>query len=203
MTQAPRNPQRPDDETLRLAKRLADEVFSSRALAEGQRFQIQIEITPDEHSVSFAEPDRRDLRELLVLVRKFDMPSHDVRMRRLYQVVERVGVKSEWKEGLEQAKAAYEARDELREFHVQDPDEPPREQPTWIRPRQAFELWVYADVIHDDYSKEVRWRKLGPPAQGLVRQMAHDYLAALLEQVAFMRRLITYGLESTVLEEPS
>jgi hypothetical protein len=25
------------------------------------------------------------------------------------------------------------------------------------------------EVIHDDYAKEVRWKKLGPPGQGLVR----------------------------------
>ena len=183
-----------------MAKQLADEVYSSPALADGQRFQIEIQMTPGEESVRFAEPERRDLRDLLGQIRKFDMPTHDVRMRRLYEIIERVGVKPEWREGLEHAKAAYEARDELREFHVQDPDEPATEDPTWIRPREAFELWAYGEVIHDDYAKQVRWEKLGPPAQGLVRQMAHDYMEGLLEQAAFIRRVITHGLERPVLD---
>jgi hypothetical protein len=191
---------RPDDDTLRLAKELADELFSSPALADGQLFRIEIAMTPGDQSVRFAEPERRDLRDLLGLVRKFDMPTHDVRMRRLYEIVERVGMKPDWREGLEHAKAAYEARNEPREFKVQDPDEPPSDEPTWIRPREAFELWVYGEVIHDDYAKRMRWEKLPPPAQGLVRQMAHDYMEGLLEQAAFIRRLITHGLERPVLD---
>lgn len=190
---------RPDDDTLRLAVQVAEELFASPALADGQRFQIKIEMTPGEHSVRFTEPERRDLRDLLGLVRKFDMPRHDVRMRRLYEIVERVGVKPDWRAGLEQAKAGYDARNELREFHVQDPDEPPRDDPTWIRPREAFELWAYGEVIHDDYAKEVRWKKLGPPGQGLVRQMAYDYMTTLLDQAAFIRRVITHGLVTPVL----
>ena len=43
--------------------------------------------------------------------------------------------------------------------------------------------------------KQLRWQKLGPPGQGLVRQMAYDYLAILLELAAFIRRIITRGLE--------
>jgi hypothetical protein len=188
-------PERPDDDTLRLAVQLADEVFSSPALADGQRFQIHIHLTPGEHSVSFTEPERRELRDLLGLIRKFDMPTHDVRMRRLYEIVERVGVKPDWREGLEQAQAAYEARNELTGIQVQVPDEPSAESPTWIRPREAFELWACGEVIHDDYPKVLRWQKLGPPGQGLVRQMAYDYLAILLEQAAFIRRVITHGLD--------
>jgi len=86
-------------------------------------------------------------------------------------------------------------------FQVQDPDEPPSETPTWVRPREAFELWVYGEIIHDDYAKQQRWEKLDPPGKGLVRQMAHDYMEGLLEQAAFIRRVITHGLERPVLDQ--
>jgi hypothetical protein len=199
MTSTPK-PVRPDDDTLRLAKRLADEVFESPALADGERFQIHIQLTPGEHSVAFTEPERRAVRDLLSGLRKFDMPTHDVRMSRLYEIVERVGVKPDWQEGLDTAKAAYATRNDLYGIQIQDPEEPPTDNPTWITPREAFELWAYGEVVHDDYAKELKWSKLGPPGQGLVRQMAYDYMALLLEQAAFMRRLITHGLERNVLD---
>ena len=61
-------------------------------------------------------------------------------------------------------------------------------------------VWAYGEVVHDDYAKELKWSMLGPPGQGLVRQMAYDYMALLLEQAAFMRQLITHGLERNVLD---
>lgn len=203
MATAGPKPTRPDDDTLRLAKRLADELFSSPALAGGQALRVEIKLTPGSGSVSFTEPERRDLRDLLGLIRKFDMPTHDARMCRLYEIVERVGVKPEWREGLDHAKAAYEARDEIRELRVQDPDGPPTTNPTFIRPRAAFALWAYGEVIHDDYAKQVRWEKLDPMGRGLVRQMAHDYLMGLLEQAAFIRRVITHGLVKQVVDPAS
>lgn len=52
--------------------------------------------------------------------------------------------------------------------------------------------------------KELKWSKLGPPGQGLVRQMAHDqYMTLLFEQVVFMRRPDTYGLVRSVLDAES
>lgn len=199
MTNAPK-PTRPDDATLRLANRLADEAFESPALADGGRFQIHIHLTPGEQSVAVTEPERHDVRDLLSGLRKFDMPTHDVRMSRLYEIVERIGVKPEWQEGLDAAKAAYATRNNLYGIQIQDPDEPSTDDPTWIQPREAFELWAYGEVVHDDYAKELKWSKLGAPGQGLVRQMAYDYMALLLEQAAFMRRLISHGLVRNVLE---
>ena len=203
VTSSAPKPMRPDDDTLRLAKRRADELFDSPALADGQALRVEIKLTPGNEEVGFTEPEPRNLRDLLGQVRKFDMPTHDLRMRRLFEIVERVGVKPDWREGLENAKATYEARDEILEVRVQDPDEPPTPNPTWICPREAFELWTYGEVIHDDYAKQVRWEKLGPVRQGLVRQMAYDYLFALLDQVAFIHRIITHGLERQVLDPSS
>lgn len=73
------------------------------------------------------------------------------------------------------AKQAHADRDQVRDFKIQEPEEPPSDNPTWIRPRDAFELWAYGEVIHNEYTKELRWQSLGPLRQGLVRQMAHDY----------------------------
>lgn len=92
MTNAPK-PVRPDDDTLRRTLRSADEVFESPALADGEPFQIHIHTTPGEHSVAFIETERRDVRDLLGGLRKFDMPTLDVKMTRLYEIVDRVGVK--------------------------------------------------------------------------------------------------------------
>jgi hypothetical protein len=204
VTSAGRGPgrvRRPDDETLRLALKIVEEVGGSPALAAGQGFGIEVRTTAETQSVTFTEPERRDLRDLLGLIRRFDTPSHDVRIDRLHEIVERVGVKPDWRDGLDAAKVAHAARNELTQIYVQDPDEAPNPSPTWIRPREGFELWLYGEVIHDDYAKQLRWDKLGALRQGLTRQMAHDYLNDLLRQAAFIRRLIAHGLLAPLIDD--
>lgn len=85
---------------------------------------------------------------------------------------------------------------EVTNIRVQDPDEPPTDAPTWIRPREAFGLWAYGGVIHPDYAKEQRWKRLGPLAQGPVRDMAHAYTMMLIDQAEFMACLLRHGLAS-------
>jgi len=191
----PPRPVRPDDDTLRLASEIIGDVFESPALGPGSALKIKIDLTPGSAAVTISEPERRAIRDLVGLVRKFDMPSDDVRLDRLLEIIDRRGVEPDWTDGFEAAKKAHVTRNDVREIKVQEPDEPPSDDPTWIRPREAFDLWAYGELVHNDYTKELRWQGLGPLRQGLVRQMAHDYLMLLLAQAEFMGRLIAHGLK--------
>jgi hypothetical protein len=77
---------------------------------------------------------------------------------------------------------------------------PTSDAPTWLRPRKAFDLWAYGELIHHDYDKQLRWESLGPFAQGFARQMAYEYMELLLTLVALMRRVITWGLEKHLVD---
>jgi hypothetical protein len=55
--------------------------------------------------------------------------------------------------------------------------------------REAFELWLYADILHDDFDKEVRWERIGP-ARPIVRSTAHYYMNMLLSVAHFFRSVI-------------
>lgn len=63
-----------------------------------------------------------------------------------------------------------------------------------LGPSLAFGLWAYGGVIHNDYSKEQRWARLGPLGQGPTRQMAHDYTMMLIDQAEYMARFLRHGL---------
>ena len=86
------------------------------------------------------------------------------------------------------ARAVCRRRKPRRSFGEEDP-------PAWISPRDAFGLWVYGEVVHDDYAKELRWRRLddtfGKPA---VRSMAHDFATLMIGQAESLNRLIRHGL---------
>ena len=113
---------------------------------------------------------------------------------------ERIGVKPEWRERLDRAKAAWEQRDEEPDIKIPDPSHPDPT-PHFFTPHDSFELSIYGQVIHDDYDKELRWRRLDPFSQAFVRQMGYAYMMLLVELVAEMRRLITHGLEKDLVDE--
>jgi hypothetical protein len=200
VTTQPTKPSRPDEETLILAKDLADDVLSSPIITAGERFQMHIHLSPGEPGATFDEPDRRLVRDLLGVLRNFDMRDSDVRMPRLFEIIERVGLKPEWRPALEHVRKTYEARDEPSWIQLQDPEAPTSDVPTWLRPRKAFDLWAYGELIHHDYDKQLRWERLGPFAQGFARQMAYEYMELLLTLVALMRRVITWGLEKHLVD---
>ena len=50
-------------------------------------------------------------------------------------------------------------------------------------------------MIHHDYAKEQRWKRLGTLGQFPVRDMAHDYAMMLLDQAEFMTRLLRGGID--------
>ncbi len=194
MTRA--KPLRPDIEILRLAAETADDVLASRA-AKG-RFFVTVKVTVGGTTATFDEPPKRELRDLLVALRSFDMPSSDIRLRHLYQIVERAGVPQEWQPILEDVKADFERHQkplpvpQVPDFdHTGDGEEPPL-----LTPRRAWELWLDAEVIHRDYAKELRWKRYPPLFQGSIRMLAHDYGRMLLRQAKFMRDLIQSGMVS-------
>lgn len=137
------------------------------------------------------------LRHLLDRLRHLDMPSSDVRLERVFPIIERLPLKDGWRDELESAKAAYRTAQELTNIHVQDPDQGPVEpgSETWISPREAFRLWAYGGVVHSEYAKEKRWARLGI-GQAAVRQMGHDYAGTLLDEADFLLRLLRHGIES-------
>ena len=188
-------PVRPDIEILRLAAETADDVLASPA-ARG-RFFVTVTVTVGETTTAtFDEPPKRELRDLLVALRTFDMASSDIRLRHLYEIVERAGVLLDWRPDLEGAKADFE-RHQHPPLVPQVPDfdrAREGEEPPLFTPRAAWELWLDAEVIHRDYRKELRWNRLDPLWQGGVRMLAHDYGSMLLRQAKFMRDLIRSGM---------
>src|ERR1035437_4445191 len=94
-------PVRPDLDVLRLAAETADDVLASPA-ARG-RFFVTVTVG-ETTTTTFEEPPKRELRDLLVAPRTFDMVTSDIRLRHLYEVVERVGVLPEWRSALEDAR---------------------------------------------------------------------------------------------------
>jgi hypothetical protein len=192
---APR-PTRSDADRLRLFVALADDALSAPGLA--GPFGITLNFDGTSLSGAINEPGRRALRDLLVVVRKFAMRDHDARLPAVYDAIERIGVLPDWQEGFAGAKAAYEEAQQVDNIRVQDPDEPPTDNPTFVRPREAWDLWVYGEVIHDDLAKQRRWERFVGPSQVLVREMAHDYLDMLLREAAFLRNLIHHGLVRSV-----
>lgn len=65
----------------------------------------------------------------------------------------------------------------------------------WITPREAFGLWVDGEVVHDDYAKELGWRRLDDGfAKPGVRTMAHEFATLMIAQADYLSRLIRHGL---------
>jgi hypothetical protein len=186
-------PVRPDLDVLRLAAETADDVLAAPA-ARG-RFFVTVTVG-ETTTTTFEEPPKRELRDLLVALRIFDMVTSDIRLRHLYEVVERVGVLPEWRSCLEDARVDFE----LHQHPLPVPQVPDfdraleGEEPPLFTPRRAWDLWLDADVIHRDYGKELRWNRLDPLWQGSVRMLAHDYGSMLLRQAKYMRDLIRGGL---------
>jgi hypothetical protein len=203
----PARPIRPDDETLALAAEVVGDILSSRALIDDDPFSVDIMSRPDAVEVTIHEPDRRQLRDLLMLLRDLDSPTDDVRLDNVYEIAERVGVRPAWRTAVEVARADFDARNDVAMWRIRDPDEPAvdptlidstgPDSPIWIRPREAFELWAYGEVIHRNYAKELRWRRFPPHRRGMARVMAHEYARLLLRQAEFVARLIKDGLERT------
>ena len=62
--------------------------------------------------------------------------------------------------------------------------------------------WVYGEVVHDDYAKELRWARMGGLSQGLVRTMAHDVANLMISQALYLRGLVRQGLVDPLESHP-
>ena len=186
--------ERPDDDTIRLLREVLEEIGTNEAIVPGTTlFQTKVEMAGNVMRTTFGEPPTKVLRHLLDRLRHLDMPTSDVRLDRVFPIVERLPLRDDWRAELETAKAAYRDAQVVTNIRVQQPDEgvvdDPETQATWITPREAFGLWAYGGVIHHDYAKEQKWARLGI-GQGSVRQMAHDYAMTLLDEADFLLRLL-------------
>jgi hypothetical protein len=186
--------ERPDDDTIRLLREVLEEIGTNeRVQAGGVLFGMTIRMEGGAFGMTVDEPPIRVLRHLLDLLRHLDMPSSDVRLDRVFPIVERMPIRDDWRTELEAAKAVYQKAQLVTNIRVQQPDEgvvdDPDSQATWIMPREAFGLWAYGGVIHHDYAKELKWARLGI-AQSAIRQMGHDYAAMLLDEADFLFRLL-------------
>ena len=188
-------PTRPDESTLQLALTIFGDVLESPGL---QPLRVDLKITPTGTTSTITEPAHRDRRDLLGVLRKLDLRDHDARLDRVYRIIERRGVQPDWKDGFERARDAWAARNETLTWQIEDPDIPryrEEDSPAWINPRDAFGLWVYGEVVHDDYAKELRWRRLDDAlAKPGVRSMAHDFATLMIIQAEYLNRLIRHGL---------
>ena len=184
---------RPDAETLRLAVDTADDVLASAAAVGDFMVTVKVGRTT---SVTIEEPPLRELRDFLVVLRNFDMPTSDIRLVRLYEIVERTGVLPDRQAELVNGRAEFERfRAPLAVPQVPDLDSGPSGRPTrLLTPRQAWALWLDAEVIHRDYAKELRWKRYPTLFQGSIRMLAHDYGSMLLRQAKLLRDVILTGL---------
>lgn len=187
-------PDRPDDDTLRLLREVLEEIATNEAIQPGAA-PLQTTIAWEEGIMrtTFVEPPTRILRHLLDLLRHLDMRTSDVRLDRVFPIIERLPLRDEWRAELEVVQRTYLSAQKVTNIRVQQPGEgpvaDPETQATWITPREAFRLWAYGGVIHHDYAKEQKWARLGP-GQGPVRIMAHNYALMLLDQADFIFRLL-------------
>jgi hypothetical protein len=188
-------PLRSDVGVLRLFVKVAEDALTSPALQTD--FTLTMRFDQQHVETTFDEPALRDKRDLLVVIRKLDQKSHDAYLPKVYEAIDRIGVRDEWRLGLAGAREAYAKGHDVGDIRVQIPGEPPRANPTWMLPRRAWELWLDGEVIHDDFAKQSEWESLGP-AEGPVRQMAYDYLTMLLTQAAFLSRMIRLGLAMAI-----
>lgn len=190
--------ERPDDDTIRLLREVVEEIGTNEAIkAGGNLFGITIHAEGGALETTINEPPVTVLRHLLDLLRHLDMPTSDVRLDRVFPIVERLPLGDEWRVALEHAKSAYRDAQLVSNIQVQQPDEgvvdDPATQATWITPREAFGLWAYGGVIHHDYAKELKWARLGI-AQASVRLMGHTYASMLLDEARFLAQLLRFGL---------
>jgi len=174
------------------SRRLKDVLASAAAVGD---FTVTVDVGRTT-SVSIEEAPLRERRDFLVVLRTFEMPSSDIRLVRLYEIIERAGVLPDRQAKLANARAEFNRfQTPLTVPQVPDLDGGPSGTSTrLLTPRQAWELWLDAEVIHRDYAKELRWRRRPPLFQASIRMLAHDYGSMLLRQAKFMRDLIMTGL---------
>lgn len=188
--------QRSDDDKLQLALRLAEQIEVSAAL--GMHTNVAIRAGGGPMTVTVTEGTRAEVRDLLTDLRKFASRQEDVFIPKLHGILVKRKLKGGWAAGFTEARQAWFEGQEPRSYKVHDPDVPtaPDGTITYIKPPDAWRMWVYVEHLHNNFDLEQRYSRLNTIAQGLVQAMAREYKAMLLEQVSFILRLLRHGLES-------
>jgi hypothetical protein len=78
-------------------------------------------VLPGDPTVRFTEPDPHAVKEMLLTLRQFDAPKDDIRLKRLFEVVERVGVRPAWRGRFDALKRAHAVRDDPPEVEIARP----------------------------------------------------------------------------------
>lgn len=192
---APTPPTRSDDEKLALALRLAERIEASAGL--GMHTNVAIHAGGGGVKVAVTEGTRAEVRDLLADLRQFNSPSEDVYIPKIHAILLKRQLQKGWSAGFTEARRDWFRAQEPGMYQVQDPDVPvaPDGTVTYIKPPDAWRMWVYVEHLHSDYALDLRYKRLNEGAQGFVQAMARDYNATLLEQVSFILRVLRHGLE--------
>jgi hypothetical protein len=98
-------PERPERDTVRLLHEMIGDIRTNPAVESGGPiFGIRMQLLLDQ-AWSAVDPGRRDLRDLIQLLRHLDMPSSDIRLRRVCPMLARVA-KPAWQQAIADARSA-------------------------------------------------------------------------------------------------
>lgn len=186
---------RTDAERLVLAHKTAHEVVlaTESGVPMGVTLSWHHEAGP---SATVREPERADLRNLLMDVRLFDDPAEDLDLRGLFTVVRRAGIEPGWIAGLDAAEAEHlraRAGGSLI-FNLQEQQSDGSIKERQIYPPEAFSLWINTEHFHRDPHKEAALARMGELPAAALRSIGQEYLHHLLTEIEFVHRLIAIGL---------
>ncbi len=165
---------RTDEQKLDLFVRKVAWIVGTRAVTFGG---TKLELTFDKTGLrqTLTEPPDEEMRALLTEARKLDAPSEDASLQTILPILQTQVLDPAWRRVVDQAAVDYAAAQGTGPFRIEDPDRPG----TILTGRELFELWVYGEVLHDDYDKQAKIAKLAT-FRPIVRAAAHDYLTTLL-----------------------
>jgi hypothetical protein len=171
---------RTDEQRLELFARRMDGLAAEPGL--GHQWSWQIHFEGDHATTTYDEPRREDVRSLLIEVRKLDSPGEDLYLPGILDLLSSRAADPVFQAGLKDARRHYDENQGLGDFHYADDDGP-------MTLREAFEIWVYGGILHDDYDKEQRWKGAWL-AQPFIRSNAVAYMGMLLTVGSYCRAVI-------------
>jgi hypothetical protein len=171
---------RTDQERARLFDLVVARVIAEPVWADPSPLQVRFD-GPD-MTPTVIEPPRPPLRSLLMEVRKLDSPGDDCYLPDIMEIVEASATDPEWKAGLAAARRRYHEWQSAtgQKIVITDSDGP-------ISPREAFELWVYGEHLHDDAEKARRMERLDEQVRPFVGHIAIAYMEVLARIAAWVQ----------------
>jgi hypothetical protein len=180
-------PSRTEDDHLRLLCRIVERIAQEPAW--GEPFTIELRFEAGTSSISTHEPQRPDMRSLLMEVRKLDQPG-DASLPDLLDIVAARVVADTDRRAIRRMRTIYDRLQATDDIRLDDGHGE-------ISARTAFELWAYGEHLHDDVDKEARLAAMPVEMATFVRQNAVRYMQRLVHMAAFLRAVI---LEDPVLQ---